>query len=105
MVGNFEIGRTETSNPKFRNRKLDESNSKFRLSDLRFAFVQFRDVMAVLFIVLSSACVPFAIKDPVRKLGPTPDDLKSIHQPTPDQRALGIYQPYSDADIDFMTGM
>ena len=32
-------------------------------------------------------------------------DEKSIHQPTADQRALGIYQPYSNADIDFMTGM
>ncbi len=32
-------------------------------------------------------------------------DLKSIHQPTPDQRALGIYQSFSDADIAFMTGM
>ena len=30
---------------------------------------------------------------------------KSIHQPTADERALGIYQPYSDADINFMTGM
>jgi uncharacterized protein (DUF305 family) len=33
------------------------------------------------------------------------DNEKSIHQPTAEQRALGIYQPYSDADIDFMTGM
>src|SRR3989442_11961427 len=32
-------------------------------------------------------------------------DLKSIHQPTAEQRVLGIYQPYSDADIAFMTGM
>jgi uncharacterized protein (DUF305 family) len=32
-------------------------------------------------------------------------DMKSIHHPTADQRALGIYQPYSDADIDFMSGM
>ena len=32
-------------------------------------------------------------------------DLKSIHRPTAEQRALGIYQPYSDADIAFMTGM
>src|SRR5882672_4658679 len=32
-------------------------------------------------------------------------DKGSIHQPTAEQRALGIYQPYSDADIDFMTGM
>jgi uncharacterized protein (DUF305 family) len=33
------------------------------------------------------------------------EDLKSVHQPTAEQRALGIYQPYSDADIAFMTGM
>ena len=32
-------------------------------------------------------------------------DKKSIHEPTAAQRALGIYQPFSDADIDFMTGM
>src|SRR5262245_12341176 len=32
-------------------------------------------------------------------------DKKSIHQPTSEKQALGIYQPYSDADIDFMTGM
>jgi uncharacterized protein (DUF305 family) len=30
---------------------------------------------------------------------------KSIHEPTAEQRAGGIYQPYSDADIAFMTGM
>jgi uncharacterized protein (DUF305 family) len=30
---------------------------------------------------------------------------KSIHHPTSEQRALGIYQPWSDADIAFMTGM
>ena len=30
---------------------------------------------------------------------------KTIHQPTAEQHALGIYQPFSDADIDFMTGM
>src|SRR5262245_55068208 len=33
------------------------------------------------------------------------DEKKAIHQPTAEQRALGIYQPYSDADIAFMTGM
>jgi len=33
------------------------------------------------------------------------DDKKSIHEPTAEQRAIGIYQPYSDADIAFMTGM
>src|SRR6476469_2561316 len=32
-------------------------------------------------------------------------DLESIHAPTAEQRALGIYQTYSDADIEFMTGM
>jgi uncharacterized protein (DUF305 family) len=35
----------------------------------------------------------------------TPEDLKSIHQPTAEQRKLGVYQAYSDADIEFMTGM
>ncbi|MBI4474199.1 MAG: DUF305 domain-containing protein [Acidobacteria bacterium] len=30
---------------------------------------------------------------------------KKIYQPTAAQRALGIYQAYSQADIDFMTGM
>jgi uncharacterized protein (DUF305 family) len=30
---------------------------------------------------------------------------KGIYYPTPAMRALGIYQPYSDADIEFMTGM
>src|SRR5713101_7034568 len=33
------------------------------------------------------------------------EDKKAVHQPTAEQRALGIYQPYSDADIAFMTGM
>jgi uncharacterized protein (DUF305 family) len=41
-----------------------------------------------------SSAAPLSFQDP-----------KSIHQPTPAQRELGIYQPYSDADIDFMTGM
>jgi uncharacterized protein (DUF305 family) len=36
---------------------------------------------------------------------PADYDPKSIHMPTPEQRALGIYQPFSDADIDFMAGM
>jgi uncharacterized protein (DUF305 family) len=36
---------------------------------------------------------------------PSAYDPKSIHMPTAEQRALGIYQPYSDADVDFMTGM
>jgi uncharacterized protein (DUF305 family) len=33
------------------------------------------------------------------------DAKDTIHQPTPEQRALGIYQNYSDADVAFMTGM
>lgn len=33
------------------------------------------------------------------------EDEKSIHHPTAAQRALGIYQPYSDADINFLTSM
>ncbi len=35
----------------------------------------------------------------------TEAEKKSVHQPTPEQRAVGIKQAYSDADIDFMTGM
>lgn len=35
----------------------------------------------------------------------TDENRRTIHQPTPEQRAAGIYQPYSDADIEFMTGM
>lgn len=31
--------------------------------------------------------------------------VTSIHRPTPAERGLGIYRAYSDADIDFMTGM
>jgi len=41
----------------------------------------------------------------VKPAAVTEEDLKSIHEPTSEQRALGIYQPYSDADIAFMTGM
>jgi len=54
---NFEIGRTETLNPKFRNLKLNDlerilgfqtkSNLKFRYSGLRFPFVQFQNSAAV----------------------------------------------------------
>jgi uncharacterized protein (DUF305 family) len=36
---------------------------------------------------------------------PTDQERKSIHQPTEAQRSLGIYQAYSDADIEFMSGM
>jgi uncharacterized protein (DUF305 family) len=36
---------------------------------------------------------------------PSPEDEKSIHYPTAAQRALGIYQPYSDADINFLASM
>jgi uncharacterized protein (DUF305 family) len=44
-------------------------------------------------------------QDHTNHANPPGGDNKSIHQPTPEQRALGIYQPWSDADIDFMTGM
>src|SRR4030095_12171760 len=35
---------------------------------------------------------------------PSGEENKSVHQPTSEQRAAGIYQPWSDADIEFMTG-
>src|SRR5262245_10226669 len=36
---------------------------------------------------------------------PTEAEKASIHQPTAQQKAEGIYQSFSDADISFMTGM
>jgi uncharacterized protein (DUF305 family) len=53
-------------------------------------------------LMANAACSPHAVQS-----HPLADeaDLKSIHQPTPEQQALGIYQPYSDADVNFMTGM
>jgi uncharacterized protein (DUF305 family) len=53
-------------------------------------------------VVLTSACTHVS---PRLQIPVGESDLKSIHQPTDEQRALGIYQPYSDADINFMTGM
>src|SRR5262245_33245860 len=53
--------------------------------------------LAVLLLIANTACA--------HKARLSLQNQKSIHHPTPDQRALGIYQPYSDADIAFMTGM
>ncbi|HEY2380187.1 MAG TPA: DUF305 domain-containing protein [Terriglobia bacterium] len=62
-----------------------------------------QNIAAGLVIVMANtACSHHAAKVPAP---PSADALKSIHQPTVEQRALGIYQPFSDADIDFMTGM
>ena len=58
----------------------------------------------LLCVIANASCVDnrhVAVKHPA----PSEAELKSIHQPTPEQRALGIFQPYSDADVDFMTGM
>jgi uncharacterized protein (DUF305 family) len=56
----------------------------------------------LIFVAANTACTRHVTTNHVE----TPSfDPKSIHTPTADQRALGIYQPYSDADIDFMTGM
>src|SRR5215831_18499744 len=53
-------------------------------------------------LIANTACMHQVRATPVQV---SEDDLKSIHQPTVEQRSLGIYQPYSDADIAFMTGM
>src|SRR5439155_4396038 len=45
LAARFEIGRSETSNPKFRNLRLDRSNLQFRISGLRFRFVQFQNLL------------------------------------------------------------
>ena len=51
-------------------------------------------------VVASAACGSMPAKGSAQAGGP-----KSIHQPTAEQRRFGITQPYSDADISFMTGM
>jgi uncharacterized protein (DUF305 family) len=56
-----------------------------------------RITAGLLLLVSTGACS--------RRVRVTADDRKSIHQPTAAQRQLGIYQAYSDADIEFMTGM
>lgn len=62
-----------------------------------------RILTALALLSAVAACrhnVPIRLPDDVSE-----SDLKSIHHPTAEQRSLGIYQPYSDADINFMTGM
>ena len=53
-------------------------------------------------IILGVACSHRVVLSHVARVE---GDARSIHQPTVEQRLLGIYQPYSDADINFMTGM
>jgi uncharacterized protein (DUF305 family) len=53
-------------------------------------------------VVANAACVRHATASHIPSSG---FDPKSIHVPTAEQRTLGIYQTFSDADIDFMTGM
>jgi uncharacterized protein (DUF305 family) len=65
-------------------------------------------VAVVLVLAANAACSrrPAAVHHHVHAASSAPtEDEKSIHQPTATQRALGIYQPYSDADINFLTGM
>jgi uncharacterized protein (DUF305 family) len=52
---------------------------------------------ASVLLLASSAC---SHRAPV-----TAEDRRSVHQPTEAQRKLGVYQAYSDADVQFMTGM
>ena len=59
-------------------------------------------IVAGLVLIIANACTHHAAGKHVEI---KEDDKKSIHEPTAEQRAIGIYQPYSDADIAFMTGM
>ena len=61
-----------------------------------------RSIAAGVALIIINACTHRAL---VNRVEVNEDVAKSIHQPTAEQRALGIYQPFSDADIDFMTGM
>ena len=67
---------------------------------MRRAFV--RSTVAGLVLIIATACTHHAAAKHVEI---SEDERKSIHEPTAEQRELGIYQPYSDADIAFMTGM
>src|SRR5499427_7938536 len=61
-------------------------------------------IAAGLLVIATAGCV--YDRNVIAGHPPEPEgDPKTIHQPTAEQRALGIYQSYSDADIDFMTGM
>ena len=61
-----------------------------------------RSLVAGLVLLITNACTHRVM---VNRVEISEDDKKSIHLPTAEQRALGIYQAYSDADIAFMTGM
>jgi uncharacterized protein (DUF305 family) len=61
-----------------------------------------RIVLGLVVIVANVAC---SHRAPVRPPQVAAPEEKTIYHPTADQRALGIYQPYSVADIEFMTGM
>ena len=58
--------------------------------------------VAILLLIVAGAA---GCSRAAMKAGAGVGDKRSIHQPTAEQRLLGIYQPYSDADIEFMTGM
>jgi len=61
-------------------------------------------IAAVLAVVIASgACSSHRVTIKPPEISTAEE--KTIHQPTAEQHALGIYQPFSDADIDFMTGM
>jgi uncharacterized protein (DUF305 family) len=64
----------------------------------------FAKIIAATLVVAgaNAACVHHVA---ARHVETSKGDEKSIHQPTAEQRLLGIYQPYSDADIEFMSGM
>jgi uncharacterized protein (DUF305 family) len=61
-------------------------------------------IAAVLVVVAANlACSHYRVVIRPPEIGTVEE--KTMYQPTAEQRALGIYQPYSDADIEFMTGM
>lgn len=61
-----------------------------------------RSIAAGLALIITNAC---AHRVAVNRGEISEEVAKSIHQPTAEQRASGIYQPFSDADVAFMTGM
>jgi uncharacterized protein (DUF305 family) len=62
-----------------------------------------RKIAAVLAFLIATVSCSHRVAASPPEIGTAEE--KTIHQPTAEQRAVGIYQPYSDADIHFMTGM
>src|SRR5215813_13500242 len=81
---------------------LEESHTILRLPEVTMIRALAKSIaLSLLALIANSACTHATMNHAKASAA----DKAAIHQPTEAQRALGIYQPFSQADIDFMTGM